>query len=339
MSIIKSLSFDEICQRGNIRDTDVKRLRKLFYDDAQISQPEAEALFELNNACRVQDPSWSLFFVGAITDYIVNEVEPSGYLTSANADWLIGRVSHDGVIQAQTEIELLLEVLDRARWSPESLCRFTLEQVEKAVVSGAGPLRIGQYMQAGVVNDADVEMLRKALYAYAGEGNIALTCTEASVLFRINDATADAQNCPAWTEFFVKAIASSVMMASGYQVPPREEALRREQWLESRGDLSIGNILSGFTSAMRQGGIRSLLDLYKEQSSDERAMARLEQQRIEIITNEEITGGEVQWLKDKIGRDGKLTPNEKALLAYLKVESPTLHPSLEPLLDRLNEAA
>ncbi len=45
MSITKSLSFDEICQRGNIRDTDVVRLRKLFYDGSNISRQEAEALF------------------------------------------------------------------------------------------------------------------------------------------------------------------------------------------------------------------------------------------------------------------------------------------------------
>ncbi|HUS95739.1 MAG TPA: hypothetical protein VMX97_03255 [Hyphomicrobiaceae bacterium] len=339
MSILKSISFDEICNRGNIRDADVQKLRKLFYDDGVISEREAEALFEINDACRVQDPSWPVFFVEAVTDYIVNDVEPEGYLTAANAEWLTARISRDGLIQTQTELELLLNILDRARWSPESLSRFTLSQIEQAVVSGAGPMRTGKHLVAGVVTDGDVEMLRRVMYAFAGDGHIAITRSEAMALFRINDATADAQNSPAWTEFFVKAIANAVMATSGYKVPSREEALRREQWLEKRGELSVGNILGGFGAALSEGGIRGILDLYKTQSAEERAIARLEQQRIEIITNEEVTGGEVDWLKEQIGRDGKLTANERALLMYLKAESPKLHPKLEPLLDRLNEAA
>lgn len=335
MSITESLSFDEICRRGSIRDTDVTRLRELFYRDAHISEAEAIALFELNDACRVKDPNWAAFFVEALSDYIINEVEPKGYLTVVNADWLIDRITHDTAVQTQTELELLLSVLDGARWCPERLIRFALEQVERAVVEGHGPLRSGVALKAGEIGPADVEILRRAIYAFGGQANIAVTRTEAEVLFRINDETADAENCPEWQEFFVKAIAGAVMAASGYSVPPREEALKREAWLEQRGDLSIG----AFVGAIAQGGISGILAAYKEQNAEERAIARLEQQRIEIITNEEVTGGEVDWLAAQIGRDGKLTPNEKALLAYLKAESPKLHPSLDTLLGRLDEAA
>jgi hypothetical protein len=335
MSIIKSLSFDEICQRGTITDTDVQRLRSLFYDDAHISREEAEALFSLNNTCTNNDPSWSEFFVEALADYLINEVEPVGYLTGANADWLIQRIAHDGIVNAATELELLVAIIEKARWCPERLVRYALEQIEHAVIYGAGPLRSGGQLEAGRVTDADVEFLRRAIYAFGGDSNIAVTRSEAEVLFRINDATADADNSPAWGELFVKAIANAVMAASGYKMPTREQALHRERWLEERGDLSP----AAFLAAIREGGIKGVREAYAEQTAEERAIARLEQQRIEIITNEEVTGGEVDWLVEWIGRDDQLTPNEHALLAFLKAESPALHPSLEPLLDRIDKAA
>ncbi|MCZ7596345.1 MAG: hypothetical protein M5U16_16780 [Hyphomicrobium sp.] len=78
---------------------------------------------------------------------------------------------------------------------------------------------------------------------------------------------------------------------------------------------------------------------YQEQSAEERALARLEQQRIEIITNEEITQAEAAWLCGRIGRDGHLTPNEAALVAYLKKESPKIHPDLQAAVERLARAA
>ena len=68
-------------------------------------------------------------------------------------------------------------------------------------------------------------------------------------------------------------------------------------------------------------------DAYQEQSPEERALARLEHQRIEIITNEAITAGRGRLAGERIGRDGRLTPNEAALVAYLKQESPTSIPT------------
>jgi hypothetical protein len=335
MSIVKSVSFDEICQRGCIRDTDVKQLRALYYGDGRIAHKEAECLFEINDACRVQDPSWSIFFVEAISDYLVNDAEPEGYLTKANADWLMERVSHDGIVESQTELELLLGVLDKARWSPESLITFTLEQVMHAVTGARGPLRIAGDVTPGTVTDGDVEILRRALYAFAGDGNIAITRREAEVLFAINDATAGAHNSSAWDELFVKAIANCIMAASGYSVPTRMQALQRDQWLEARGELSLGNIISSAFS----GGLSGIIGAYQEQSCEERALARLEQQRLEIITNQEITGGEADWLAERIGRDGELTPNEVLLLKCIKESSPKIDARLTPLLDKVEIAA
>lgn len=121
------------------------------------------------------------------------------------------------------------------------------------------------------------------------------------------------------------------MSTSGYRAPPRAEALRREQWLESRGDLSPGN----FLQVMLDGGFSGFRDLFTARSQEERELERLEMERRAILTNEEVTADEANWLVAQINRDGALTYNERCLLTYLKAESHGLHPILKPLLDRV----
>ncbi len=313
MSVTGSLLFDEICQRGSVHEVDVAKLRTQFYEDGRIAANEADALFEINHACRVQDPAWQEFFIEAIAGFIVGHAEPRGYINVDNADWLIERIAQDGVLETHTELEILICVIDKARWSPESLVRFALNSVKDAVISGKGTLRNGQALKAGEVTDADVELIRRIIFAYGGDGNVAVTRAEAEILFEINDATAETTDNAAWTELFVKAVSGVVMAASGYRAPPRAEALRREQWLESRGDLSPGN----FMQAMYDGGFSGFAGLFTKQNDEEQQLERLEIERRAIITNEEVTGDEANWLAAQINRDGELSFNESCLLVHL----------------------
>lgn len=334
MSILGTISVEDLKARGSIKTTDVLKLRSSFYDDGLISRQEAEALFALNKACPVQDSAWPDFFVEAITDYCVNQDAPQGYLTSDNATWLIEQISNDGRVDSKTELELLVKVMAAARWVPASLAKFALEQVKLAVIDGKGPLRSGKELRPGVATEGDVEMLREVLYAFGGDGTTAISSSEAEVLFDIDAATKDADNHPSWPDFFVKAITNAVMAASGFKAPPMEEALRQENWLKEEADLSASGILDRLGK-----GFSGVLGAYKGQSAEERALARLERQRVEIITNEEITGGEADWLVERMNRDGELSPNEKALLGYLKKESPKIHPSLQMMIDKVMQAA
>jgi hypothetical protein len=334
MGVLSAVSVAEIKARGSIKDADVLKLRRSYYDDGRISPEEAEVIFALNDACPVQDPAWADCFIETITDYIVDQARPEGYLTADNASWLIQRISRDGRIESKTEMELLVAVLDRARWVPQSLVHFALEQVKDAVINGSGPLRSGKLLEPGLVSEADVELLRQIIYSYGGDGSIAVTQPEAEILFDIDEATAGADNHPAWGDLFVKAIANCVMAASGYVPPPREEALARDVWLDRRGDLSLDKVAAGMAA-----GLGSLFRGYRQQSAEERAIARLTQQKVEIVTNEAVTPVEANWLAQRIGRDGRLTPNERALLAFLKAESPSIHPSLQALVDKAAAAA
>ena len=334
MAVLSAVSIAEIKARGSIKDADVLKVRRNYYDDGIITPDEADAIIALNDACPVQDPAWADCFIETITDYLVEQAEPRGYLTAENAQWLIERIAADGRVETKTELELLVNVLDKARWAPQSLVRFALDQVKIAVIEGTGPLRSGKTLEPGRVCEGEVDLLRRILHSFGGDGNIAVTRPEAEVLFDIDAATAEADNHPGWTDLFVKAIASCVMAASGYAAPPREIALARDAWLDRRGDLSLEAMLGGMGA-----GLKGLFGGYREQTEEERAIARLTQQKIEIVTHEAVTAAEAGWLSERIGGGGKLTPNERALLAFLKAESPAIDPALRQLVERATAAA
>jgi hypothetical protein len=94
--------------------------------------------------------------------------------------------------------------------------------------------------------------------------------------------------------------------------------------------LSLDAILGGMAS-----GLKGMFGGYREQTTEERAIAKLTQQKVEIITREAVTSAEAAWLAERIGRDGKMTPNERALLMFLKTESPSIDPALRVLMDKV----
>jgi hypothetical protein len=327
MAVLNAVSIAEIKARGSIKDADVLKLRRNYGDDGSITAEEADVIFALNNACPVQDPAWAECFVETITDYLVEQAEPQGYLTTENMQWLIERIGRDGRVDSKTELDLLVNVLDKARWAPQSLVRYALEQVKHAVLSGTGPLRSGKKLDVGIVTEPDVHLLRRILYAAASDGSIAVTRTEAEVLFEIDETTAGRDNHPAWTDLFVKAIANCVMAASGYAPPAREVALAREAWLDRRGDLSLEAVLGGMGS-----GRKGVFAGYREQTAEEGAIARLTRQKVEIVTREAVRVAEAAWLAERIGRGGKMTLNQRAVLIFLKTEFPPIDPALRALV-------
>jgi hypothetical protein len=328
-----SLLVAQIVRDGNIKDVDVLRLRASLHD--LLSAEEAELLFRLNEACPQHHPAWAEFYVKTLTDYLVEQSEPEGYLTSADAQRLIDRITRGGRTPSRLELDLVVNVLARSRWSPVSLCSFALEQVRRAVSDGDGPLRSGTDCATGFIRDSEVDLVRRILYAFGGDGCVAVTRAEAEVLFGINDAIADPADNPAWADLFVKAVTNVVMSASGRAVPTREEALCRDTAVIDRGELARDAVLS----AMVRSSLEAIWGTYPEQSPEGRALARLEHQRIEIITGEQVTEAEASWLCERIGRGGRLTGNEAALVAYLKLEGPAMHPALQAAVDRLAEAA
>lgn len=304
---------------------DTIELRRQFYSDARIGEMEADCLFALNAECTAKDASFVTLFVEALTDYVVFQMNPEGYISEANALWLIKQIDLDGKVDSVCELDLLINILEKAKSAPDGLCAYALRQVQHAVVAGEGPARSGKQLQAGCVSEADTETLRRILYAYGSGGNIGITAAEAEVLFDINDATADADNHPAWKILFSQAIANHLMMASMHAPLDRETALRQETWLNE-----APNGTENFLTAM----ITGLRSIYQSDDEDETRLRR-EAYEARINDSERISQVEAGWLADRINRDGKLTEAERAILSFIKQESPDIHPALKPLLDKV----
>jgi hypothetical protein len=318
----------EIAVTGTITADDVLALRRLVYGDGFSSRSDVESLFRLDEACTEKCDEWVDFFVEATTDYLVHQEKPSGHISTDNADWLIGMISRDGVVDSVTELEMLVRVLEKAKSSPEQLSAYALGQVGLAVVEGSGPLSRGRRLQPGVIDRNDVELLRRILFAFGGDGNIAITRAEADVLLKINDRTARAANDPAWNELFVKAIANFVFAASGYEPPSRQEALRHEAFLDNASP-DIG----GFFSRMVSGGLAGILEAYERPAEVELGWAETNRKREESFAR--VDESEAKWLAEKFGSGRELHENERAVLAFIKQHARAVHPDLKPLLDKV----
>ncbi|MEZ5781692.1 MAG: hypothetical protein R3D70_08675 [Rhizobiaceae bacterium] len=318
----------QIATTKKITPDDVLALRRIVYGDGVSSRPEVEALFALDRACPDRCDEWVEFLIETVTDYIVHQEAPRGHISSDNASWLVSLISDNGVVDSLSELEMLIKVLEKAKSSPEELSAYALAQVALAVVEGDGPLAKGRRLQPGLVGADEVALLRRILFAFGGDGNIAVTRAEADILLKINKRTAHADNDEAWNELFIKSIANFALAASGYEPPSRQEALRREAFLES-GTPGVG----GFFSRMVSGGLAGLLQAYERPADSELSWAEINRRREESFSR--IDGSEAQWLVDKFGGGRELQENERAVLAFIREHARSVHPDLKPLLDRV----
>ncbi len=328
---IESAPVAGLTSKDRITVEDVVMLRRDVFADGVVSRGEAEALFALDATAKDKCQEWPEFFIEAVTDYIVHQEKPAGYISQDNAEWLIATISRDGMVDSLTELELLVQVLEKAKSSPDRLSAYALEQVANAVVDGKGPLMLGGALVPGLVAKAEVDLLRRILHAYGGDGNIAITRAEAEVLFRINEQTSAADNDPSWNELFVKALANFVMCSAGYEAPTRDVALRRDAFFE-QAEPEVG----GFFGRMVSGGLAGIMEAYRS-PGDIEAEWESKNRAAEALARraETIDDGEAKWLAERIGADRPLHDNERALLTLIKHASPEIHPVLKPLLDKV----
>ncbi len=311
-----------IARRKRIDADDVLALRKCAFGDGLVSRREADALFHLDGSTTEKCDEWTAFFLEAMVDYIVHQEKPAGYVSDDNARWLVEHIARDGFVRGDIELELLVRVLERSMRSPEHLVAFALKQVALAVAGNAD--------EPAAIDESEVELVRRILFAFGGDGHAAVTRAEAEALVEINDTTDENLNHPAWNDLFVKAIANFVLCASGYAPPPREEALRREALFET-ASVDIG----GFFNRMVSGGVRAVIDAYAletdlEQDWEER------NKRAEAAARraERVSAQEARWLAERIG-GGRLRDNERALLAFLRDTAPSTHPDIAPLMAKI----
>ncbi len=327
---------DEIAAKKSISAEDILRLRREVFRDGVVDPIEAQAVFRLDHACAEKDPSWTQFYVDALTDYFVWQVTPQKYVSEENARLLIDNIIADGRVDSTSELELLINVIHWAISCPEELALFALKAVRESVLVPE-TASYGSNRPPAVISPADVEIIRRVIYAPGSPGGYTVTQREAELIFELNNATVEAENAPSWDDLFVKSIANYLMFPRGAPVvPDAQEALRRERWLEERR--GVGRLLMDVGKSFASADI-PFSEAYAAADPFGKVGARKErdheQVRVrEALSREAIDAQEATWLADHINADGVLHENERALLKFIKQYSPSIHPSLDDLFSR-----
>lgn len=307
MSMEFGLLAADAAADGAISAEEVLELRRLGWADGKMEPEEAEALFTANDACDAPTSEWCDFFVEALSCFVVDTVEPKGYVDDEMADELISRIDRDGRVGTVAELELLVKVCETAVNVPEKLKAYVLTQVEAAVVSGDGPTRSGELDPHGI-NLAECLLLRRLIFAPASDRPAAVSQREAEMLFRIKDQTLYDVNDPEWEKLFVQGVANYLLGFGGHEPLSTARAAELETFMSQQAS-GIGGFLGRmFTSKPDfEGAFGSLLDINPNAPDIEAEAAEAAQ-----LTNEES-----HWLTDLLEADEELDPMEKALLAWI----------------------
>lgn len=100
---------------------DASQLRPTVWSDWVESPAEAEQLFALKLAADPQDHDWNAFFVEAMAGYLLSRGDPRGFVSDADATWLLGQFRRDDRIATATQRDVLDRLRDRAEQLPAVL--------------------------------------------------------------------------------------------------------------------------------------------------------------------------------------------------------------------------
>jgi hypothetical protein len=303
-----------LTRAGQISADDVLAMRAQVYGARTIDADEIRALAGLDAATGERAPEWGAFLAEAMTDYVVHQVDPPGYVVDEQGDWLMGLFP--GGLKIDGSLQALVEVLDAADGVPARLDAFVLAGARAAMVA------------KGVLAAADVQLLRRLVFAGGGEGNLAVTREEADALFDIHDAARDAANDASWPDFFAKTVGASLVAVSPFTPGTRDEAVRDEAWLNKKD--TLGGFVAGMLKTPDIAG--AMHDVLHPFADEEQEWAgeetRFEAESAGAVV---ITDDEAKWLVSRLGQ-GQLSDAERHLIGFIRDQSPQVSPLLQPLL-------
>lgn len=324
---------DRVALTGEIDPADVLAVRRAVYgDDGQISTTEAEALFAIEGARRVHCPEWSSLFVEALTDHVLNQQPPAGYLSQDNADFVQRQIERHKEPSTDGCVELVTNLIEKAREVPPAFSAFALRLIKNAVIYADGPDAQGRLLGAGRVTEADVALLSRILWGAGSEGLLAVSRDEAEALVAIADATAGADNTAAFDDLFARAIGNYLLGATGRAVPSRDTALRWETEPGYKVDVlaTLSRVLAQSPQALDpEFVVDTLKNLrsFSENVEHELAIQNRAREAADAVSAV-MTPEKAGWLLDHIDKNGVMTSPEKALVRFVAHEAAALDVSL-----------
>lgn len=288
---------------GVVTEEEALALRREVFPDGKVSRAEAEALLRLNARVRGEGGAWRAAFVEAVADHLLDNEYGETHLAPEPADWLQRAVLADGVLDRETEVALLVKVLERAASTPDDFHGFVRDRMFQLLTSPP-PANLGE---------ADVALIRSVLFAQGGAGSIAVSRDEADWLFAIDSATDGGDHHPSWRTLFMQAILNHLLAAAAPALLDRATALHRSVIAESQPKGAL-NRMRAVLAAGPSGWIDKLT-----QPSTLKAMERYYEGRVaQIAEAERLTLSEIAWVTARSRADARITANERAVLDELK---------------------
>jgi hypothetical protein len=298
---------------GQISAEEILELRQAGWADGKMDPEEAETLFHANDHLAEPTAEWCDFFVEALSEFVVNTVDPKGYVDPDMGEELVLRIDRDGRVGTLAELELLVRVFEKAISLPGPLKAYALKQIEDAVLNGDGPTRHGSLDAAGI-NATECALLRRLIFAPGSDRPAAVSKAEAEMLFRIKDAALYENNAPDWEKLFVQGVANFLLGFGGKEPLPIERAAELEAFMSAEG-AGVGSFLARMLKSDVEDSVGqvfgSLLDIAPNTPG-------IDEQVEEAL---QLTEAEEVWLLDHIDLDEELDPMEKALLAFIAEET------------------
>jgi hypothetical protein len=313
--------FIEIAQRaaadGEIAADELLSLRREGWGDGIITRAEAEALFALNMSLRTRSNEWCDFFVEAIGEFVLNGTPPRLQCSLEEAEWLIGQIDHDGVVESMVELETMVRILERAENTPEKLKDYVLAQVEREVLSGVGPTRCGGALSATHISSAECRIIRRVIFASGGHGPAAVTRYDAEMLWRLKDETLAEENAPEWDDLFIDGIANYL---KGFTL--QNAQLSHERKLELEGFIADNSASVGRFMGRVAKEAPQVMNHFGKVFGKKRSGAESHGTDYVALAaaGEVVTDFEQQWLEAMIDADGEVDELESRLIERLASE-------------------
>ena len=289
---------DQLAADNTVTAGEALTLRRTIFPDGVVSREEAEMLISLAARVANNDEAWTHAFVEAITDHVLAAGAYPGHVDEATTSWLVTRLGQDG--PRQTEVEAVLNILERAESAPEYLSTFARG-------------RIAALLSGNRVGPAEAELVRRCLYASAGSGRTSLTEAEARWMFALDAESEGRGNDPAWGDLFVKAMLCHLMGRRAPALLEAKDMMARQAWLET-DTKGVGAMLASIFA----GGVTGFAAKVREASTVDRMEGYYEAANDDAAADAELTLSEIAWTVGMTKEDGKLTANERALLAEIE---------------------
>jgi hypothetical protein len=335
MAAAQKSSDDLIMNNASLDAAAVLAMRQAIYAKDGVRRADFVRLLSAGRAAGSGAcPEYAELLAEAATDLLVRQVDPPGYVSVADSDWLLGQLVGGGGLSCKAEFSVLFDVLRYALSAPPALAAFAVREVEKAILTGRRAATGEADHMPGIVTAGDVEILRSLVFAATEGSSLHVTRESAEALFDIAHGALSAQNDPSFDEFFAKAVGNYLMGVAFHWTPPADEARAHEHWADRPASFAdyFAKMLREPLAA-RFGRIGA--DTQTVDAMDETVFARENAaDAAEIKQLGAIGANAADWVIAHLTREGPLTPAEKRLLAFLTKEATSMPPSLRAVADR-----